>query len=122
MRSRLGGAVHGEEGPGEQLAKSNRLSVALSHARIAVEQSAERLGGAGKIEAVAPNDAEQHVSPRLPARLLAESLGRPCRRVQRNSAPPAAAAEEVPTDRLVSSLMTASLTHLLIDKQVDFTP
>ena len=45
-----------------------------------------------------------------------------CRRVQRNSAPPAAAAEEAPTDRLVSSLMTASLTHLLIDKQVDSTP
>ena len=83
MRPCLGGAAHPEEGSGEQLAEFVRLGVALGHIRVAVEQAAERLGGADGIEAVAANDPEHHVSPRLPARLPAESLGCPCRRVQR---------------------------------------
>ena len=48
MRPRLGGAAHPEEGPGEQLAKFDRLGVALGHLGVAVEQAAERLGGAGQ--------------------------------------------------------------------------
>ena len=82
VRPRLGGTAHPEEGPGKQLAEFDRLGVALGHVRVAVEHAAERLGGAGEIEVVAANDAKHHVSPRLPARLPAESLGRPCRCVQ----------------------------------------
>ena len=42
----------------------------------------KRLGGSDGIEAVAANDAEQHVTPSLPSRLPAQSLCRPRRGVQ----------------------------------------